>query len=117
MDKDEKSLFSLFHKTTGTVYMFIDNAKQFADAATLFRVVVNFILFMIKHVEDGKDPIAMGQKVSDAITQAKEMEVGTSNYHVCETTFVSAPLPRNETSIQRTEEATGQDAAEGETTS
>ena len=74
-----KSLHPMVDKSSGTPYMFIDNAKQFADATTLFRVVVNFILFMIKHVEDGKDPNAMGQKVSDAITQAKEMEVSCMN--------------------------------------
>ena len=67
------------HKPSGTAYMFIDNAKQFADSTTLFRVVVNFILFMIQHVEDGKDPNAMGQGVSEAITQAKEMEVNCTN--------------------------------------
>ena len=67
------------HKPSGTAYMFIDNAKQFADSTTLFRVVVNFILFMIQHVEDGKDPNAMGQRVSDAIRQAKEMEVNCTN--------------------------------------
>ena len=79
VDKGVKSLYPLVHKQTGTPYMFIDNTKQFADPVTLFRVVVNFILFMIKHVEDDKDPNAMGQKVSNAITQAKEMEVSCAN--------------------------------------
>ena len=79
MDKDVKSLYPLVDKPSGAPYMFIDNAKQFADAISLFRVVVNFILFIIKHVEDGKDPKAMGQKVYNAITQAKEMEVSCTN--------------------------------------
>ena len=65
----------MVHKPSNIPYVFIDNAKKFADPATLFRCVVNFMLFMIKNVEDGKDPNAMGQKVSDAIAKAKEMEV------------------------------------------
>ena len=33
------------------------------------------MLVMIKHTEDGKDPNAMGKRVSEALKQAKEMEV------------------------------------------
>ena len=75
MDKDAPSLYPLVHKDSNIPYMFIDNAKQFPDTVSLFRVVVNFMLVMIKHTEDGKDPNAMGKRVSEALKQAKEMEV------------------------------------------
>ena len=71
VDKDAPSLYPLVHKDSNIPYMFIDNAKQFPDTVSLFRVVVNFMLVMIKHTENGKDPNAM----SEALKQAKEMEV------------------------------------------
>ena len=65
----------MVHRPSNIAYMFIDNAKQYADPTTLFRSVVNIMLFMIKHIEDRKDPEAMGQKVSAAISRANQLQV------------------------------------------
>ena len=65
----------MVHRPSNIAYMFIDNAKQYADPTTLFRSVVNIMLFMIKHIEDRKDPEAMGQKVSAAIMRANQLQV------------------------------------------
>ena len=76
MDLEVETLFPMVHKPSNLPYMFIDNAKQYADPTTLFRSVVNIMLFMIKHIEDRKDPEAMGQKVSAALARAKQLQVG-----------------------------------------
>ena len=75
VDLEVETLFPMVHKPSGLPYMFIDNAKQYADPTTLFRSVVNIMLFMIKHTEDRKDPEAMGQKVSAALARAKQLQV------------------------------------------
>ena len=75
VDLEVDTLFPMVHKPTNIPYMFIDTAKQYADPATLFRSVVNVMLFMIKHIEDRKDPEAMGQKVSAAIERANQLQV------------------------------------------
>ena len=75
MDLEVETLFPMVHKPSNLPYMFIDNAKQYADPATLFRSVVNIMLFMIKHIEDRKGPEAMGQKVSAAIARSKQLQV------------------------------------------
>ena len=76
MDLEVETLFPMVHKPSNLPYMFIDNAKQYADPTTLFRSVVNTMLFMIKHIEDRKDPEAMGQKVSAGLARAKQLQVG-----------------------------------------
>ena len=75
MDLEVETLFPMVHRPSNIAYMFIDNAKQYADPTTLFRSVVNIMLFMIKHIEDRKDPEAMGQKVSAAILRANQLQV------------------------------------------
>ena len=85
------------HKDSNIPYMFIDSAKQFPDTVSLFRVVVNFMLVMIKQTENGKDPNAM----SEALKQAKEMEVSCilvmATY---DNIFSPASLPTDEECIQ-----------------
>ena len=75
VDLEVETLFPMVHRPSNIAYMFIDNAKQYADPTTLFRSVVNIMLFMIKHIEDRKDPEAMGQKVSAAILRANQLQV------------------------------------------
>ena len=75
VDLEVETLFPMVHRPSNIAYMFIDNAKQYADPTTLFRSVVNIMLFMIKHIEDRKDPEAMGQKVSAAISRANQLQV------------------------------------------
>ena len=75
VDLEVETLFPMVHRPSNIAYMFIDNAKQYADPTTLFRSVVNVMLFMIKHIEDRKDPGAMGQKVSAAISRANQLQV------------------------------------------
>ena len=78
VDLEVETLFPMVHRPPNIAYMFIDNAKQYADPTTLFRSVVNIMLFMIKHIEDRKDPEAMGQKVSAAILRANQLQVDYS---------------------------------------
>ena len=76
VDLDTDPLFPRVYKPTNKAYMFVDNAKEYADPSTLFRSVVNVMLFMVEHIENNKDPEAMGQKVSAAIKRANELQVG-----------------------------------------
>ena len=63
-------------KQSNLPFMFVDNAKQYEDPATIFRSVINVMLFMIKHIKGRKNPEAMGQRVSAAITRVNELQVG-----------------------------------------
>ena len=76
VDLETDPLFPRVHKPTNKAYMFVDNAKECADPSTLFRSVVNVMLFMVEHIENNKDPEAMGEKVSAAIKRANELQVG-----------------------------------------
>ena len=75
MDQETDPLFPRVHKPTNKAFMFVDNANQCADPSTLFRSVVNVMLSMIEHIENSKDPRAMGQKVSAAMKRANELRV------------------------------------------
>ena len=56
VDLETEPLFPRVYKPTNKAYMFVDNAKEYADPTTLFRSVVNVMLFMVEHIENNKDP-------------------------------------------------------------
>ena len=75
MDNDVETLFPMVLKQSNLPFMFVDNAKQYEDPATIFRSVINVMLFMIKHIKDRRNPEAMGQRVSAAIKRVNELQV------------------------------------------
>jgi hypothetical protein len=75
VDYDVPSMWPQVHKDSNIPYMFIDGARHHEDSATLFQTAVRVMLFMIQHVEDNKDPEALGQKVRTALCRANAIWV------------------------------------------
>ena len=60
-------------------YMYVDNAKQNADGAMLFRCVVTMLRVFINNTRSGDDSEIMGKRVAAALDQARKLQVRTQS--------------------------------------
>ena len=64
-------------------YMYVDNAKQNADGAMLFRCVVTMLRVFISNTRNGDDSEIMGKRVAAALDQARKLQVRTQSMCRC----------------------------------